>query len=361
MEPPLESNDSNDVDHLSNLPDCIFHKILGLLDITNLSRIATLSRRCRNLCLSSPSLNMEFEEFRDLDKFGNFMVFFDHFLLLHNEMNIDRFSLCLRGCAMNYYDVGLHVGTWMKNMVGRNFKELNLNLHVDYFVLPSYILSCPSLRSLKLNLGYGRLKFQTMGFSWLEDLSLKHLQFNDKSYGSWYLLSDWISTSCKFLKRLYIGSVDGIKEINIASESLEELCVHGRFTNFQWEPFRIHVSAKELKYLSIKCDVVCFSGCSVEVYAPKLQHFYWTGEVPMMFCLGNFESLQQAYINIIMNQINDVGYGYVNFFIAQLVKIVSQVSFLTLTDLVIEVLSQVCYSSVSCVFSLVYAFLTKCT
>lgn len=45
------------VDRFNNLPDYVAHRILSLLNFRELTQLGSLSKRCREFCLSTPSLD----------------------------------------------------------------------------------------------------------------------------------------------------------------------------------------------------------------------------------------------------------------------------------------------------------------
>lgn len=276
----------NNFDNLSNLPESIFHKILSLLDIKYVARIATLSSRCRNLCLSSPYLSIHYRgrDPYDDDEFYRFCEFVERFMSLRNGVGIHQFEVLLK-CEI---DVGFRVGTWILQATRSNVERICLELdEVRSFTLPIGVWNIASLRELELNLHTGKLTLPSTSVSRIEILTLKRLRVSVE------LLSKFI-LSCEWLKKLHLDEVSGFGELNISSSSLEHL----QIDNLCFHSLKLKVSADRLKYLSIlyKSDRV---NHSLRLHAPRLERFYWSGKVFNYSYEGDFGSLKHADISII--------------------------------------------------------------
>ncbi|KAH7528807.1 hypothetical protein FEM48_Zijuj05G0111500 [Ziziphus jujuba var. spinosa] len=230
---------------LLNLSDFIFHKIIYRLDIKDIARFATLSRRCRK-----PFLD-----------------------IAHNEVALRQFEF--------------YVGNWILQATKSNAERIYLEFDsIQSFRLPSGVLDSASLRDLALNLGgNGLLKLPSTSCRKPEILSFQKLRISNK------LLSEWI-LSCKSLKELNLVGVSGFNRINITSSSLEYL----RIENINvTRIFNIAVLAEKLEYLYMLWPFETKSPTqSLTLYAPKLQNFIWTGHFSDYSYEGNFESLRYA-------------------------------------------------------------------
>ncbi|XWS59182.1 hypothetical protein CRYUN_Cryun08bG0099800 [Craigia yunnanensis] len=60
------TSDEFPIDRLSDLPDCLIHHILSLIDIKSAVQTCILSRRWNNLCTSLPKLNFDSQSFNKL-------------------------------------------------------------------------------------------------------------------------------------------------------------------------------------------------------------------------------------------------------------------------------------------------------
>ena len=164
-------NDKSMADRISDLPDGVAHHILSFLPIKYLTRVGCVSKRCKQLYLSTPSL--DFDLFSDEhmvsrknEKLLKVLSSLDRFLWMHRGVNkIQRFRIYWDDDSLNDFlghdfleDVAFRMMTWIHNAVSCNVEVLE----VDFLMFirkerqplcPLSVFLCESLRSLFLNTG----------------------------------------------------------------------------------------------------------------------------------------------------------------------------------------------------------------
>ncbi|XP_060670079.1 uncharacterized protein LOC112491691 isoform X2 [Ziziphus jujuba] len=233
---------SKQIDFLSELADHIFHKIISLLNIDDVARVSTLSKRCRKNCLSSPFLTLSLEKIYNDKFFYRFCLFLQRFLYLRNGIDIHTFKVKIYSHFF-YDDIGFHIGDWVLEASRLHVKKICLNLiNFNIFTLPSGVLNSACLRDLEVCLGLNGLRAHL--FIWgLQNLKLVALRVSLK-------FDEWIS-SCKSLKKLCLDVVSVQNGLNISSSSLEDLILEDIVSSAR--DFNIKVSARRLKNLRIFC------------------------------------------------------------------------------------------------------------
>ncbi|KAK9921298.1 hypothetical protein M0R45_029815 [Rubus argutus] len=166
------------IDRLSDLPDQVAHHILAFLTVTDLVRVCCVSKRCRELSLSAPSLN--FDEIplgcrstcRDRLQL---MTYLERFLYHRGDNKIQGFrvnwerhymdendTVCI--CASEHY----RIITWINNAVRRNVEVLDLKMTLydsEEAPFPSSVFLCGSLRSLAVDMNFTLLRTPSFAFS----------------------------------------------------------------------------------------------------------------------------------------------------------------------------------------------------
>ncbi|KAK9285031.1 hypothetical protein L1049_024761 [Liquidambar formosana] len=302
MEPPLKlaaplgsqnvHNNAHCGGGLSDLPAHIVHHILSLLHMTDIAFISILSKRCRELCMSAPNLNIDSEILRGSlvrrQRFGNFL---DRFMNLCNGMEVQTFRLrWIFSRAFCILNEEYRVDTWLHNVVRRNVKELYLDLHpmdrIKAFELPLCIFSCGSLRVLNLNLNNGILKLPSVGFTTLQDLTLSGVRIGHNDFGG------WVSSLCKSLMRLNLINVWGINSLSITTSSLQCLTITVQKGD---DLHHINVSAEKLHTMILFWGNT-HTGKSLHVSAPNLRVLSLDGHNANYYCLANFLHVHEAWI-----------------------------------------------------------------
>ncbi|GMN69298.1 hypothetical protein TIFTF001_038346 [Ficus carica] len=131
---------------------------------------------------------------------------------------------CIRGCLGSSFNFAVeehHVLSWLHNAVTCNLKQLVIDVNLKRgsdFVLPSSLLSCKSLESVRMRFrnGTGILKIppsigDTCGFSSLKCLKMTSVCI-DECFG------ELISSYCKSLEELSLTTLSAPKVENFAQK-----------------------------------------------------------------------------------------------------------------------------------------------
>ncbi|KAL6227369.1 hypothetical protein ACLB2K_001327 [Fragaria x ananassa] len=219
-------------DRFSELELKVVHHILSFLTITELTISGCVSRRCREIYLSTPSLN--FVHFSD----SNTNSCFSRLRLISS---LDRYFLnrvfnqivSFRFCWEKHYpdedsDEGscfcvnehFRLMTWINNVVRCNVEVMHLevcsydenDLKIE-LVLPHCVFACGSLRSLVVQMSCTVIKSPTTLSSNIRFLELRDVEVEEGFF-------KWISSSCKYIEELVVQDVQSIENITIQSLSL---------------------------------------------------------------------------------------------------------------------------------------------
>ncbi|XP_050382802.1 putative F-box/FBD/LRR-repeat protein At1g78760 [Argentina anserina] len=292
----------NMIDRLSNLPKELIHHILSNVLIEDLAQLTCVSKRWRELCLSSPSL--EFCGFKDLmdmacerrlklmnslDRFllnrgGNQMKSFLLFWDGHNDEELEEPCFCV--------NERFRIMTWIQNAVRCKVEKVHLLVYFSGFdddpiAFPSCAFRSSSLRSLVVEMRRTVVKTPSFDFfSNLEKLDLRDVIIQDEEFFK------WISCSCKSLKDLSLTEIREIHTITIESSSLEKF----HFLDYAAdETCHINISGEKLEEINVDCNYS--SGTAVvKIVAPNIKHLLLEGNVKNYMNLGELKCLEQAAI-----------------------------------------------------------------
>ncbi|KAH7859421.1 hypothetical protein Vadar_000948 [Vaccinium darrowii] len=317
-------------DGFSNLPNQIIHHIFSYLETNDIPRITGVSRKFRDVCNSSPYLDLE-ADFRASQncKCEGFMDFVDRVLGQRNGVGVHRLRLSWF-CNQPHYKsaAGPLIDNWLKYAAECNVQDLDIGVFPGYgelFVIPPCLSNCQSLRVLKLNLKGRGLVLQPASFASLVDLNLSNVELCPTFSGG--NIGHWISTSCNFLQNLSLDNIlcsEG-KDMSISSSSLQHITIRG--CKFQ-EAFKLSITSASLQHLTMssclfnewcKVDVtaerlktltvdIVFSShlhglghgaLQFSIFAPSLLNFSWTGPAACYSDnLEHFWFLEEASISV---------------------------------------------------------------
>ncbi|PRQ43977.1 putative F-box domain, FBD domain, leucine-rich repeat domain, L domain-containing protein [Rosa chinensis] len=298
-------------DRLSNLPDEIVHHILSsslktpILDIEDLTMFSCVSKRCRQLVLSNPTLCFDgFQRTRisTCSKRSKLMNSFDRLLACRGDCKLQVFDVSWNShyswttpcfCEDNKF----RVFTWIYNVLVR-YKVETLHVFIEHGLLdddhilpafPSYIFHCDSLRSLKVDVNC-MIQAPSFAFSSnLRSLVLTSVTIVDEEFFK------WISCCCKFIEDLCLDSVYGPNNVTIESSSLElfhfKCAANGRICH-------LHISGEKLKEIAVDWSFNPYRKISFGILAPNLKRYRWTGNLINHPNLGNLVSLEEAEIRL---------------------------------------------------------------
>ncbi|KAK9921292.1 hypothetical protein M0R45_029809 [Rubus argutus] len=305
MATPLET--SPEVDRFSNLPNEIAHHLLSLLSFKDFTRVGCVSKRCRRLHLSAPSI--KFCEFSDVTNISSCDVHkrlldsFDRFLNQRgdNKIRSFHFSWCFRSLSgiledegmPNCYCDDIRLNAWIDNAVRCNVEVVQIvNSAPDwYHRLPSSLLLCQSLRSLLVDgKAYIGREVTSSTFSNLEYLELKNVMIeNDKEFWK------WVSYSCKCIKDLHLEGVSGGKDIIIDSSSLESFSFKSLFIHSaRADSCNLNISGDRLEKINIKRVA---RDSSIMISAPNLKRLCCHGSFARQHNFGELPCLEIADIS----------------------------------------------------------------
>ncbi|XP_059435854.1 putative F-box/FBD/LRR-repeat protein At4g03220 [Corylus avellana] len=300
MQDPVQDEDGDgdgDGDRLSSLPDRIFHRIISFLTLKDLARLSFASRRCQELCNSTPTLSLSNIDLLEPD---NILCRLSIYAFLHTLM-LDRCSHRVKMQSLSLLWSFQHslpdeenlVWSWLQHAVDSGVGEFNLDFTGKPFSLPVCVLGCGSLISLVVNTNNGVLQFpSTLSLSYassskLRLLTLESVRMEDDIFQQWL-------PSFKFLKALSLSKVSGMKSMRITSSSIEKLRIAS-------DDDLCHIQIQEVEKLNelyIFCRVNNCGTKSLEISAPNLQRFFWEGFAVDYLCMRSSSHLWQATIDL---------------------------------------------------------------
>ncbi|XP_071722304.1 F-box/LRR-repeat protein At3g58930-like [Rutidosis leptorrhynchoides] len=201
--------DLKEDDRFSILPDNVSYHIFSFFTIKDIAILSLTSKRCKDLCVSLPSLVIDMSKIKLVERFRiPFMDFIAS--LIANRQSAELTSLTIRwSCKELDYDDGYRetyrIMSLLSSAIHCRINEINLSFnlydHVE-FVIPLELFYCESLTSLKVSMNNGKLELPCpYGFSYLESLQLDGVDIVHADFGG------WISSFCKFMKKLFLKSV----------------------------------------------------------------------------------------------------------------------------------------------------------
>ncbi|PON52233.1 LRR-domain containing protein [Parasponia andersonii] len=253
-------------DRFTRLPEHVAHEILKFLPLEDTCRLSVVSRRCRQFCISMPSLNVDVKPYlHTATKRTRLMNYVERLLLLRRGMATHRFYInwCLESSLND--DGGeeeeYRVLSWLHNAVLCEVKELELILRPksgSAFSLPPSLIRSMSLESLTVSNRSmnGILTFpshsSSIGFSSLKSLTLSRVRIQE-------YFGHWVSTCCNCLEKLFLYWVKGIENLVINSSSLKEL----------------RISSMDLCHLIVCAENIAAFGSKLRLFCVrgKLLHF----------------------------------------------------------------------------------------
>ncbi|GMN55848.1 hypothetical protein TIFTF001_024968 [Ficus carica] len=273
------------MDRFSNLPDDVAHKIISFLALEDTSRLSVASKRCRQLCLSNSFLNFDISPYvRYPIQRAELMDYIDRLLFLRRGTDA---QYC---CILGYLLIGeeFRVLSWLNNAVALNVKYFFLVLTLEggsqCLTLPSSLLCSTAVETLIVSFCYfgtGILKTPSLrATSSLQLLKLKSVRI-DESFGN------WISSHCKFLKKLQLEHIEGTTRLIITSSSLEELVI----LSPRGSLLHLHVSAEILRLLILVWRFDSPNDRELRLSTPKLKILYWKGNILNLSVAENMTDL----------------------------------------------------------------------
>ncbi|PON81043.1 F-box domain containing protein [Trema orientale] len=284
------------IDRFTSLPEDVAYKVLVVLSMEDISRLSVVSRRCRQLCISMPSLSVDVQPcLGNATKRTRLMNYVDRLLLLRRGIATHRFHItwCLHSSPIiSGAEEEYRLLSWLHNAAICEVKELELILVTKRgtaFSLPPGLIRSMTLESLTVYHKHtymdGMLKFPSysssiIGFSSLKSLTLSYVRI-DESFGL------WISSCCKCLEKLCLYWIKEMKSLIISSSSLEELDISSV------DLCHLHVSAEILRGLTLWWEFDSPNNRTLQLSTPKLYFFCSKGRIsnfPFKEDLASFKS-----------------------------------------------------------------------
>ncbi|KAM1208058.1 hypothetical protein ACFX2J_013769 [Malus domestica] len=301
------SESESTIDVFSKFPDQISHHIVSFLTVTDLTRFGCVSKRCRELCLSSPKLNFDGFSLANTSTCYyrlKLLSYLDRFFFHRGDSRIQSFRVrwlkheeykleeyegeeppCF--CARDCYE-GTRMFTWIQNAVRCKVEVLDLETDVydcELEPFPSCVFQCETLRYLVLHVNWTILRTPSFTFSSnLKYLELKKIVIENEGFFK------WVSCCCKCIEELNLQKVHGIETMTIKSSSLKKLNLSG----FSIALCHINISCENLEGIYIGWTFYSASNKSLNIFAPNLKHLKWIGDMVKHPNLGKFECLADA-------------------------------------------------------------------
>ncbi|PRQ43979.1 putative F-box domain, leucine-rich repeat domain, L domain-containing protein [Rosa chinensis] len=184
------------IDRLSNLPDHVAHHILSFLEITDLTRFGCVSKGCRELYLSTPSLNFDgfsSEHLQGYDQRLRLWSYLDRYFFHRGVNKLERFHFHWElhyadQQTISREDENFRLDKWIYNAIRCNVEVLDIKIKSRYLEappLPFCVLLSRSLKSLSVHM-YGNISKapSPASFSNLECLKLRGVILVDEGFSN---------------------------------------------------------------------------------------------------------------------------------------------------------------------------------
>ncbi|XP_057425405.1 F-box/LRR-repeat protein 13-like isoform X2 [Lotus japonicus] len=235
-----ESENEENKDRLSDLPDCVLLHILSFVNAKYAVQTCTLSTRWKDLWKRLPSLILHSSDFFTLKSFAKFV---SRLLTLRDG------STALKGLDFNRYCfIQPHLlERIVKYAVSHNVQRIGLSIMYGFELVPPCIFSCETLTSLKLEVRSKALFPESLNLPALTTLHLVNFAFcangNDRAepFSSFKRLNsltifyccpsdvDILCISSTTLCNLTVDiSFRNVYTIDLSSPSLRTLAFKGR-------------------------------------------------------------------------------------------------------------------------------------
>ncbi|CAN6936417.1 unnamed protein product [Brassica oleracea] len=232
-----------DVDRLSSLPDCLIFHVLLNLPTKDVVQTSLLSPRWTNLWKHVPGLDLDTEDFKELD---TFVTVVDSFL--ERGSSVHHFKLAYDSPVVVEPNTGL-VKRWLDAAAKLKVKHLNVSDNSSQswdLVMSPTVYTCSSLVSLRL-VGLTLPNTERVSLPSLKAMVLLLVEFTNK-----WALENLIS-KCPVLENFCIERSygDGKSILRVHSKSLLTF-MHDAGNNEDYDEDRIvEIDAPMLKYLRI--------------------------------------------------------------------------------------------------------------
>ncbi|XP_009106589.1 F-box/LRR-repeat protein 13-like [Brassica rapa] len=234
-----------EVDRLSSLPDCLIFHVLLNLPTKDVVQTSLLSPRWTHLWKHVPGLDLDTEDFKELD---TFVTVVDSFLERNRGSSVHCFKLAYDSPVVVEPNTGL-VKRWLDAAAKLKVKHLNVSDNSSQswdLVMSPTVYTCSSLVSLRL-VGLTLPNTESVSLPSLKAMVLLLVEFTNNR-----ALENLIS-KCPVLENLCIERSygDGISILRVHSKSLLTF-MHDAGNNEDYDEDRIvEIDAPMLIYLRI--------------------------------------------------------------------------------------------------------------
>ncbi|GLU15920.1 hypothetical protein SLE2022_323730 [Rubroshorea leprosula] len=211
------------VDRISELPECIIHRIMSHLPPDEVVRTCVLSKAWYNFKASFPVLNFNEKPFLD-KSLGNFTQVVYNSLLQFRRYNLPlhSFSVCLYQSS-NYPDLD----SWIRSALENGLQKLNVySLSVDDYFLPEPVFLSKTLSIL--NVESCVLNEPLSLFSSLKKLFLRACRVNCPiilEKGDCPLLEEFVCDECEFDSVIRISDLLRLQTVDVMIRLVDEFVV----------------------------------------------------------------------------------------------------------------------------------------
>ena len=289
-------------DRLGDLPECLIHHILSLMETKDAIRTCVLSKRWRYLWASVPCLNFSSKSFIRLVDFKKFV----QWVLSHRD--------ACQVKVLIYYRFGVDYATdqsllnkVIEYAACRGVEEIRINLRAKTsgsppVEIPLSLFTCQSLRRLELKDCNPTNASSPFGCKSLEMLHLEHfsmypaaVDFSNPfaSLGELFGFTTLTTLHLNSFTLCYTG-IDCLDPfancVNLKNLHLGEMSFKSDLN-----PKDFVISAPQLKNLSLMCNRF---KCKIVVAAPTLTNFSYLYSTPCAFFEFSLPSLDGLIIDI---------------------------------------------------------------
>ncbi|KAJ9558741.1 hypothetical protein OSB04_013355 [Centaurea solstitialis] len=261
-------------DRLNNLAEHLIDSILERLPFQDAVRTSILSKKWRYRWTRMKVLVLDKQFSEKIAKNGafgrnGFIQIINQVLILHKGP-ISKFSLHIPKMYLYSFE---EIDQWMLFLSKNNVRELILTNTNGCYTLPSYVFSCLELRRLELENCIFKPPLEFKGFSSVETLFLKDIDFGTNSWETPF--------SLPHLKRMCLLKCTNVYNFNIKARKLKTLFLisspHANVLRFSDSPCLTIVALCFRKHIKDLVRVERMNLAMLLGNLPKIERFYIDG------------------------------------------------------------------------------------
>nr|XP_004305331.2 PREDICTED: F-box/LRR-repeat protein At5g02910-like [Fragaria vesca subsp. vesca] len=278
------------IDRFSALPNEVVLHIMSSTEVKDLIRLRCVSKKCKKLSLSVPSLNIDGSSSiykKSKSKRLNLLNHLDRFLMQRKDCKIGRLRIAWSFNGANTSEEQFRIATWIITAVSCNIEYLELVFSIDNgstFELPYDLLDCSTLKTLKVDLSSKTLRLPALAVpSNLQRLHLKEVIISEEVW-------KWISSL--HLTELRLEHVNGIGSVTVEIPSLIKF--HLEFVYYQNRISKLLISGAKLEDIDVRGPFNERGLDSLKIVASNLRRLKLLGYLMNQLSLGRFTFLEKA-------------------------------------------------------------------